>query len=442
MATRPKRRKRSTTSAEPTDSGDQPSPGIPQIDVEGMVQSCMSAITPTLEETFRQYMHNYHARGQVAGQQPTSTSTVVRQSTQQNEPSAAAGSEIIQPQPSLLQELTDSGGRVQTAVSRHGQQTHPSSSETNSPLSNTMNFLLRSSLSQSTISSYHSAFQTYKQFIVQTFGDQVKPLPPSLQHMSAFIAHCFLTNLAASTTRTLVSSLSFTFKLGVCEDITQHFIVKKMLQGYQKCQPSNDARLPITPMILQKLVNALDHTTSSPFIRALLRAMFILAFCAFLRVGEITKTGGTNQHYLKFGNIRLGQDTLAQNHVEINIQHFKHSKSNHTTLRVKENTSNTSLCSYRAMVHYLNLRKHTSSLEPLFSFIDGTPISRQYFTHQLQTTLAFCNLSLQSYHTHSFRIGAASTAASQGFTEIQIQNMGRWNSNAFRKYIRIPTLKL
>ena len=84
------------------------------------------------------------------------------------------------------------------------------------------------------------------------------------------------------------------------------------------------------------------------------------------------------------------------------------------------------------MVHCLNLRKHTSSLDPLFSFIDGTPISRQYFTHQLQTALAFCNLSLQSYHTHSFRIGAASTAASQVFTEIQIQNMGRWNSNAFR----------
>ena len=109
MATRPKRRKRSTTSAEPTDSGDQPSPGIPQIDVEGMVQSCMSVITPTLEETFRQYMHNYHARGQVTGQQTTGTSTVVHQSTQQNEPSAAAGSEIIRPQPSLLQELTDSG---------------------------------------------------------------------------------------------------------------------------------------------------------------------------------------------------------------------------------------------------------------------------------------------------------------------------------------------
>ena len=38
---------------------------------------------------------------------------------------------------------------------------------------------------------------------------------------------------------------------------------------------------------------------------------------------------------------------------------------------------------------------------------------------------------------HSFRIGAATTAASLGFTEDQIQRMGRWRSDAVKKYIRI-----
>lgn len=74
--------------------------------------------------------------------------------------------------------------------------------------------------------------------------------------------------------------------------------------------------------------------------------------------------------------------------------------------------------------------------------MDGNPITRHYFTQQLQAALSFCDLNLQNYHTHSFRIGAASTAAAKGFTELQIQTMGRWNSNAFRKYIRIPTLQL
>jgi hypothetical protein len=33
-------------------------------------------------------------------------------------------------------------------------------------------------------------------------------------------------------------------------------------------------------------------------------------------------------------------------------------------------------------------------------------------------------------------IGAASFAAENGLSDAQIRSMGRWNSNAFRKYIR------
>lgn len=80
-----------------------------------------------------------------------------------------------------------------------------------------------------------------------------------------------------------------------------------MLQGYQICKPSTDARLPITPLILGKHVNALEHTTSSPFLRALQREMFKLAFCAVLRIGEITKTGNANLRFLKCGDICVNQ---------------------------------------------------------------------------------------------------------------------------------------
>jgi hypothetical protein len=140
------------------------------------------------------------------------------------------------------------------------------------------------------VSAYKSAFTAYKTFIFHHFGPSAAALPPSLHHLSTFIAHCFLRQLAASTTRTLVSSLSFTFQLGWYHDISQHFIIRKMLSGLQKTKPSAEARLPITPPILLQLVQALYHTTSSAFLRQLLTSMFVLAFCAFLRVGEITNT--------------------------------------------------------------------------------------------------------------------------------------------------------
>lgn len=71
------------------------------------------------------------------------------------------------------------------------------------------------------------------------------------------------------------------------------------------------------------------------------------------------------------------------------------------------------------------LRKHHSPESPLFSFMDNTPVLRQYFTSQLQLALKFGNLDLSKYQAHSFRIGAATSAAATGYTDIQIQNMGR-----------------
>lgn len=137
-------------------------------------------------------------------------------------------------------------------------------------------------------------------------------------------------------------------------------------------------------------------------------------------------------------SIHRGVDHLQL--IDINIPHFKHSKSNVTTLRLHQNTKNPVICPCLALTQYLQLRKHGSPSEPLFSFMDKLPVSKQFFTHHLRTALAFCNLDLHRYQSHSFRIGAATTAALLGFSEIQIQNMCRWRSNAFKKYIRIPTL--
>lgn len=74
--------------------------------------------------------------------------------------------------------------------------------------------------------------------------------------------------------------------------------------------------------------------------------------------------------------------------------------------------------------------------------MDGSPVSRQFFTEQLRLALSFCGLDTIKYQSHSFRIGAATLAAASGSSDIQIQNMGRLESSAFKEYIRIPTLKM
>lgn len=74
-------------------------------------------------------------------------------------------------------------------------------------------------------------------------------------------------------------------------------------------------------------------------------------------------------------------------------------------------------------------------------FIDcGKPITRNIFVEKLSWAVKSCGLDSSRYKGHSFRIGAASYAADRGLSDSQIRTLGRWQSNAFTKYIRIPSL--
>lgn len=74
---------------------------------------------------------------------------------------------------------------------------------------------------------------------------------------------------------------------------------------------SVDSRLPITPDILVRLVQSLDFDAPSDF----------QLFHAFLRVGEIMKTGACQQHYLHAGHVAVRTDSLRHTRT-IEVHHF------------------------------------------------------------------------------------------------------------------------
>ena len=87
------------------------------------------------------------------------------------------------------------GSGIYDQISTHGQRTYSGSTISHQDLNQTADALVRSSLSQSTASAYKSVFLTYTRFVTQYFGTASHLLPPSLQHLSGFIAHCFLKEL-------------------------------------------------------------------------------------------------------------------------------------------------------------------------------------------------------------------------------------------------------
>ena len=57
---------------------------------------------------------------------------------------------------------------------------------------------------------------------------------------------------------------------------------------------------------------------------------------------------------------------------------------------------------------------------------------------ELRSGLRLAGIQAENYAGHSFRIGAATTAANQGLSDSLIKTLGRWESAAYMLYIRTP----
>jgi hypothetical protein len=70
------------------------------------------------------------------------------------------------------------------------------------------------------------------------------------------------------------------------QDPTISFLIRKLLKGCNNLQPNRDCRLPITKDILIKILNSLNPCIPQHSNRILLKEIVLLAFVAFLRLGE------------------------------------------------------------------------------------------------------------------------------------------------------------
>ena len=78
----------------------------------------------------------------------------------------------------------------------------------------------------------------------------------------------------------------------------------------------------------------------------------------------------------------------------------------------------------------------------LFFFEDGSTLSRPRLVQSLRQVLSSVGVDDTSYSGHSFRIGAATTAARMGVSDSLIKTLGKWKSSAFMLYIRTPWERL
>ena len=95
--------------------------------------------------------------------------------------------------------------------------------------------------------------------------------------------------------------------------------------------------------------------------------------------------------------------------------------------------SGTNLCPVLALRSYLAYRGSLAG--PLFVWADRSPLTADQVNHSLRVILSRAGVS-GPFSSHSFRIGAATSAAAAGLPDHLIQTLGRWTSQAYRRYIR------
>lgn len=279
--------------------------------------------------------------------------------------------------------------------------------------------LLQRSIEAGSLKIYNRAWALLKEFSHQThLGVQ---FPVTVPELALFIAWLADKKYAAATISSYVSAIGYQHKMRSLSNPASAFLIKRLLLATRKTEPHSDLRLPITHSVLTCLLLHLPLVAQPGYQLKLFRAMFLLAYHAFLRVGEMTHS----THNLKIDDIDIQKGSVV-----IRFASFKHSQQP-VTITIRATSEN---CPVEALAHYIQLRGKAAGC--LF-MLNSKPVPRARFVAVLQQTVRMAKLPTDRFNTHSFRIGAATDAAVAGRSDAQIRSLGRWHSDAFQKYIRV-----
>ena len=204
----------------------------------------------------------------------------------------------------------------------------------------------------------------------------------------------------------------------------------------EKAKSTPPSRLPITVEIMGSIKAVLARNPTD-YDNTLLWAACCLAFFGFLRCGEFTvpsQEAYDSDTHLSLADIAL-DDKNNPTVIQVTI---KQSKTDPFRQGVDLYLGKTwkDICPVCAIIPYLVIRGAKPG--PLFVFADGLYLTRQRFASLVTSTLQRAGIDDKRYNTHSFRIGAATTAKEAGISDIHIKMLGRWKSSAYQLYVRTP----
>lgn len=293
-------------------------------------------------------------------------------------------------------------------------------------------------LADSTQRTYRSGQNKYITFC-KAWG--FRAVPASEKVLCRFVAHTADAGLRYRTIKVYLSAVRF---LHIAEGEKDPFEpglarLQYILQGIRRAEADKGTekreRRPILPEILRKMKAVWEQ--APPPGAAMLWAACCLGFSCFLRSGEMTVQ--SNGSYDPGCHLSLA-DIAVDNPADPAVLrvHIKQSKTDpfRKGIHLFVGRTQSDICPVRAILKYLVARGKKEG--PLFMFPDGSYLTRQRLVEEVRLALGKAGVDPSKYCGHSFRIGAATTAAERGMEDSVIKTLGRWRSLAYLEYIRIP----
>lgn len=304
--------------------------------------------------------------------------------------------------------------------------------------------LWNSAIAQSTSESYRTGLNCFLRFASLSLVSYAG-LPDLTEDLLIyFVTHCHsVLRLRFSTIKLYLCGIRFAYlqagKYSPLADTDQHKLLRlsTICRAIRKQQgQATKPRLPITYHILQQIVTLLRSGVFSPFLCLMFEAACLVAFYGFLRCGEFTVKHSFDPAF----NLCIGDISFVNHNQSVTIR-LKSSKTDPFRKGVPVILyANSSLCPLTSLRKYLQsrTRMHHSLQDPLFISDNHVALTRTVFISKLKVLLQTLNHDHTSYSGHSFRIGAATSAAQAHVPDHLIKTLGRWTSDSYTRYIRTP----
>ena len=307
-----------------------------------------------------------------------------------------------------------------------------------------------SAVTANTHSTYRTALSSWHQCCAET--GIVGSFPAKEDDILTYVGWLLHKQICAATISSYLSGIRAAhLEKGTNPPVIRTDLVNLVLHGeanrdnLKKKTGKKKSRIPMTPTSLKLLKAELSASDMSYHDKRLIWAVSSILYFGALRPGEVLCKNSnsfepTSSLLLKDLTVKACKINEKDSKL---LQVYISSEKTNTTGKGRlidiYSCPASDLCPVRAYSKFCEASNLKDDGKPAFRLRSGKNFTTNLFNKKLKQYLGkHLNSETGFVSGHSFRIGITSLVSQLGYDEDQIKSLGRWSSQAYLSYIRLP----